>query len=164
MLLKTLVPDNSLAVQHVGFRRWTLKRTRANPNNADYFAVTITVKQSQVPQWLKRSGLTTPPIFLSPRILGTEEDNQYRILWMGKDGGLAATIAAAPKVIDHCGIVSKAPSFGIRVAKARYQSANAELKPGSGYKPSPVSTPKHFLLQVCQKIYIKDLCRKFPRS
>ncbi len=147
MLLRTLNPDNSLAIQHVGFRRWTLKRSRAVPDNADYFAVTVTVKQSEVQQWLKRSGLTTPPIFVSPRMLGTEADNQYRILWMGRDGGLAAAIAATPKVIDHCGVVYKSPSFGIRVVKARYQSAYAELKPGSSYKPSPVSTPKHFLLQ-----------------
>ena len=147
MLLRTLNPDNSLVVQHVGFRRWTLKRSRSVPDNADYFAVTVTVKQSEVQQWLKRSGLTTPPIFVSPRMLGTEADNQYRILWMGRDGGLAAAIAATPKVIDHCGVVYKAPSFGIRVVKARYQSAYSELKPGSSYKPNPVSTPKHFLLQ-----------------
>ena len=80
MLLRTLIPDNSLAIQHVGFRRWTLTRSRAVPNNADYFAVTVTVKQSEAQQWLKRSGLTTPPIFISPRMLGTEADNQYRIL------------------------------------------------------------------------------------
>ena len=147
MLLRTLIPDNSLAIQHVGFRHWTLKRSRAVPNHADYFAVTITVKQSEVQQWLKRSGLTTPPIFISSRMLGTDADNQYRILWMGKDGRLAAAIAATPKIIDHCGIVYKSPSFGIRVVKARYQSAYTELKPGSSYKPNPVSTPKHFLLQ-----------------
>ena len=164
MLLRTLIPDNSLAIQHVGFRRWTLKRSRAVPNNADYFAVTITVKQSEVQQWLKRSGLTTPPIFISLRMLGTEADNQYRILWMGRDGGLAAAIAATPKVIDHCGIVYKSPSFGIRVVKARYQSAYTELKPGSSYKPNPVSTPKHFLLQGMPKNLHQDSLQEISQE
>ena len=50
-------------------------------------------------------------------------------------------------MINHSGVVSKAPSFGIRVEERRYQSAFAELRSGSAFKPNLVGTPKHFLLQ-----------------
>lgn len=133
-------------VQHVGFRQLTLKRARAKQDVADYFGVAMTGRQADLQHWLKISCLTNPPIFVSPRPVGTEAGSKYRIPWIGKEGGLAAAIAATLKVINHSGVVSKAPSFGIRVEERRYQSAFAELRSGSAFKPNLVGTPKHFLL------------------
>ncbi len=138
-----------LPIQHVGYRHWALRRAKAKPEPAGYFGATLTVKKSDLQKWLKKSGLTTPPVFINPRMQGTEEDHLCRVLWIGKE--ITAAIASTPKVPDHLGLVHKSAdaksSFGLRVDKGHYVSVFSELKPDAGFKPSLVSASKLFLLQ-----------------
>ena len=148
-LLKLILPQGELPIQHVGYRRWALRRAKAKPEHSDYFGVTLTVKKSDLHNWLRKSGLTVPPVFINPRLQGNEDDHLFRVLWIGKE--ITAAIASTPKVPDHLGLVYKSAearsSFGVRVDKGRYVSAFSELKPEAGFKPSVVRASKLFLLQ-----------------
>ena len=100
-ILKGILPQGDLQIQHVGYRRWALRRAKAKPEHSDHFSVTLTVKKTDLHRWLKKSGLTVPPVFINPRLQGNEDDHLFRVLWIGKE--ITAAIASTPKVPDHLG-------------------------------------------------------------
>ena len=151
MLLGLLFNDTKPDIQHVGFRRWSLRRAKSTPEKADYFSVMLTVKQDLLEQWLRLSGLTSPAVFVSPKLNESNQD-AYRVIWLGRE--LPAVISSTPRVPDHLGLIYKVDvmaagkaSYGIRVCRTRYASAYPELRPDATVKPNLVQALRHYVLQ-----------------
>ena len=151
MLLGLLFNDTKPDIQHVGFRRWSLRRAKSTPEKSDYSSVMLTVKQDLLEQWLRLSGLTSPAVFVSPKLNESNQD-AYRVIWLGRE--LPAAISSTPRVPDHLGLIYKVDvmaagkaSYGIRVCRTRYASAYPELRPDATVKPSLVQALRHYVLQ-----------------
>ena len=43
------------------------------------------VQQTMLEEWLRRSGMTGPPIFVNPRLQGNDADFDYRVIRVGKE-------------------------------------------------------------------------------
>ena len=63
MLLMNLFGDTKPDLQHVGFRRWALRRAKSIPEKADFFSILLTIKTDLLHSWLRFSGMTGPPVF-----------------------------------------------------------------------------------------------------
>eukprot|EP00438_Fugacium_kawagutii_P007734 Skav217322 [mRNA] locus=scaffold3163:436863:440297:+ [translate_table: standard] len=106
-------------------RRWTLGGRNSEAQLADTFSLLGSVND----EILAKSGTQRPPVFISPLPNKNAEDNQkwngMRVVWMGRE---IEGVLAIGTIKDHCGLVFKPPSYGIRVPEGRFQEIYREIK------------------------------------
>eukprot|EP00438_Fugacium_kawagutii_P030479 Skav220667 [mRNA] locus=scaffold1914:52437:57580:+ [translate_table: standard] len=111
-------------------RRWMLGGRNSESQLADSFSLLGSVNADAVDAILAKSGTQRPPIFISPLPNKNAEDNQkwngMRVVWMGRE--IEGALLAIGPIKDHCGLVFKPPSYGIRVPEGRFQEIYREIK------------------------------------
>lgn len=145
--LKELFPDGvSNPISQVWSRQWLSGRAIVSTKVATCFSMLCAIQKSEVSKWLRLSGLTTNPIFVSIKRSPetTSDDGGYRVIWLGKN--LSEAISLVGTVVDHYGYVHHPPSsFGMRVANSRFPSAWKELKSDEAV-PSTVKGSHRFTI------------------
>eukprot|EP00435_Cladocopium_sp_Y103_P026373 s3376_g6.t1 len=145
-LLAVLRDDPSaMPVSQIFSRRWTLDSKQVDPKIANMFSMLATVNDQEAHQWLKRSGFTQPPVYVSLK-RSHEGDNSeaFRVIWTSKR--LCEVVAATGSVKSQMGIVFKSPSsFGIRVPVGDF-AESWKLVKGSAEVPTQLECNHKFII------------------
>ena len=145
--LKELFPEGVPSqISQIWSRQWLSGKSIVTPKVANCFSMLCAIPQADVFTWLRLSGLTTNPIFISVKRSPntSQEDGGYRVIWLGKK--LNEALSFVGTIVDHYGFVHNPPgSFGMRVANARFPSAWKELKSGEEV-PSTVKGSHRFII------------------
>eukprot|EP00438_Fugacium_kawagutii_P007030 Skav230646 [mRNA] locus=scaffold2103:70451:71920:- [translate_table: standard] len=157
-LLQT-IRDDSMITTQVFSRRWTLDNRPSEPKIANAFSMLITVDESQVSQWLCKSGLTHPAIFVQIKRNDEGKDltQQYRVIWLGKQ--LTDAISQTSSLDNHDGVIFKPPnSFGARIHVDHYEAGWKALKGADEPVPQLLNIKfKYTIANLPPNVKAKDL-------
>eukprot|EP00438_Fugacium_kawagutii_P021207 Skav201604 [mRNA] locus=scaffold152:871969:881890:+ [translate_table: standard] len=138
-----VIKGEGMKTSQVYSRRWTLNGKQCEPKLSTAFSVLVKVDESQVDDWLEKSGMTQPVIFVQIKKQedGSDLTDSYRIIWLGKQ--LTDAISTTSSLDAHAGVIFKPPSsFGARVHVDHHDEAWKSVKGSS--EPIPKLIPiKH---------------------
>lgn len=110
-------------------RRWTIENRPTDPTLATAFSVLVTIDEPQLTTWLRKSGMTQPPVFVQIKKQDDQTDasDQYRIIWLGKQ--MVDAITKTNSLEHHAGMILKPPmSYGARVHVDHFEESWKAIK------------------------------------
>eukprot|EP00438_Fugacium_kawagutii_P001680 Skav224187 [mRNA] locus=scaffold1975:341606:344758:+ [translate_table: standard] len=143
----SVIKGEGMKTSQVYSRRWTLNGRQCEPKMATAFSVLAMVDESQVGEWIQKSGMTQPVIFVQIKKQedGSDLTDSYRIIWLGKQ--LTDAISTTSSLDSHAGVIFKPPSsFGARVHVDHYETAWKSVKGASEPIPKVILVKHKYLI------------------